>query len=277
MAGPLTGKVAMVTGGSRGIGRGIALSLADEGATVVVCARSDESAGSPYGSIEQTAQEARELGGEAVAMKLDVTNDDEVRQVVESIQRDFGHLDIVVNNAARMGQGGGDFWGSSPENLDAYYRTNVRAPYLITTLVGPHMEQIGGGAIINITSGGASLPRPPGPDWQLSPGRTYVGYGITKAALNRWVAGVAGELRLRNIAIVAVDPGRTVVERNIVNPIAGVDYTTANSPEGDGGARVAFICRDAMAYTGRVVESKALVDEHGLAMTGIVPRNAARG
>ena len=207
MAGPLTGKVAMVTGGSRGIGRGIALSLADEGATVVVCARSDESAGSPYGSIEQTAQEARELGGEAVAMKLDVTNDDEVRQVVESIQRDFGHLDIVVNNAARMGQGGGDFWGSSPENLDAYYRTNVRAPYLITTLVGPHMEQIGGGAIINITSGGASLPRPPGPDWQLSPGRTYVGYGITKAALNRWVAGVAGELRLRNIAIVAVDPG----------------------------------------------------------------------
>ena len=154
MAGPLKGKVAMVTGGSRGIGRGIALSLADEGATVVVCARSDDSAASPYGSIEQTAQEARELGGEAVAMKLDVTNDDEVRQVVESIQRDFGHLDIVVNNAARMGQGGGDFWGSSPENLDAYYRTNVRAPYLITTLVGPHMEQIGGGAIINITSGG---------------------------------------------------------------------------------------------------------------------------
>ena len=103
-----------------------------------------------------------------------------------------------------------------------------------------------------------------------------MGYGITKAALNRWVAGVAGELRLRNIAIVAVDPGRTVVERNIVNPIAGVDYTTANSPEVTGRA-VAFICRDAMAYTGRVVESKALVDEHGLTMTGIVPRNAARG
>ena len=275
MAGPLTGKVAMVTGGSRGIGRGIALCLSDEGAMVVVCARSDDSAGSPYGSIEQTAQEARDLGGEAIAMKLDVTDDDEVRSVVEAIQRDFGHLDIVVNNAARMGQGGGDFWGSSPENLDNYYRTNVRAPYFITTLVGPHMEALGGGAIINVTSGGANLPPPPGPDWQLSPGRTYVGYGITKAALNRWVAGVAGELRLRNIAIVAVDPGRTVVERNIVNPIAGVNYATANSPEVTGRA-VAFICRDAMAYTGRVVESKPLVDKHGLTMKGIMPRNAVR-
>lgn len=271
----LSGKVAMVTGGSRGIGRGISLCLADEGATVIVCARSDDTAGSPYGSIEQTAQEAREIGGEAVAMKLDVTDDAEVRAVVDATLRDFGRLDIVVNNAARMGQGGGDFWGSSPDNLDAYYRTNVRAPYFITTLVGPHMEAQGGGAIINVTSAGANLPRPPGPDWQLSPGRTYVGYGITKAALNRWVAGVAGELRLRNIAIVAVDPGRTVVERNIVNPIAGVDYTTANSPEVTGRA-VAFICRDAMAYTGRVVESKGMVDEHGLTMTGIVPRNAAR-
>ena len=275
MSGSLTGKVAMVTGGSRGIGRGISLCLADEGATVVVCARSDDAAGSPYGSIEQTAQEARDLGGEAVAMKLDVTDDDEVRSVVDAIIRDHGHLDIVVNNAARMGQGGGDFWGSAPENLDAYYRTNVRAPYFITTLVGPHMEELGGGAIVNVTSAGANLPPPPGPDWRLSEGRTYVGYGITKAALNRWVAGVAGELRLRNIAIVAVDPGRTVVERNIVNPIAGVDYTTANSPEVTGRA-VAFICRDAMAYTGRVIESKALVDEHNLAMTGIVPRNAER-
>ena len=271
---PLTGKVAMVTGGSRGIGRGIALCLADEGATVVVCARSDDSAANPYGSIEQTAQEARALGGKAVAMKLDVTDDDEVRAVVDAILRDHGRLDVVVNNAARMGQGGGDFWGSSPDNLDAYYRTNVRAPYFITTLVGPHMEAQGGGAVINITSLGANLPPPPGPDWQLSPGRTYVGYGITKAALNRWVAGVAGELRLRNIAIVAVDPGRTVVERNIVNPIPGVNYATANSPEVTGRA-VAFICRDAMAYTGRVVESKALVDEHALAMTGIAPRNAA--
>lgn len=275
MAGPLTGKVAMVTGGSRGIGRGISLCLADEGATVVVCARSDDAAGSPYGSIEQTAQEARDLGGEAVAMKLDVTDDTEVRSGIDSIIRDHGRLDIVVNNAARMGQHGGDFWGSSPDNLDAYYRTNVRAPYFITTLVGPHMEAQGGGAVINITSLGANLPRPPGPDWQLSPGRTYVGYGITKAALNRWVAGVAGELRLRNIAIVAVDPGRTLVERNVVDPVIGVDYSTANSPEVTGRA-VAFICRDAMSYTGRIVESKALVDEHGLAMTGIVPRNAAR-
>ena len=267
----LNGKVAIVTGSSRGIGRGIAMCLADEGADVVVCARSDESAANPLGSIEQTVQEIKEFGGKAAAIQLDVTKDDEVRNVIETVIHDYGHIDIVVNNAARMGQGGGDFWGSGPENLDAYYFTNVRAPYFITTLVAPHMESLGGGSIINITSEGAKLPPPPGPDWQLSAGRTYVGYGITKAALNRWVAGVAGELRLRDIAIVAVDPGRTVVERNIANPIAGVDYSSANTPETTGRA-VAFICQDAMAYTGTVVESKALVDQHNLQMTGMTPR-----
>jgi len=270
----LEGKVAIVTGSSRGIGRGIAMCLADEGADVVVCARSDESAANPLGSIEQTAREIRDAGGKATAMKLDVTKDDEVRSVIEAVKRDYGHIDIVVNNAARMGQGGGDFWGSGPENLDAYYFTNVRAPYLITTLVAPHMETIGGGAIINITSAGANLPRPPGPDWQLPEGRTYVGYGITKAALNRWVAGIAGELRLHNVAIVAVDPGRTVVERNIANPIAGVDYSTANTPETTGRA-VVFICQAAMAYTGRVVESKELVDQNNLKLSGMTPRNQA--
>ncbi|SVD21071.1 uncharacterized protein METZ01_LOCUS373925, partial [marine metagenome] len=122
----LEGKVAIVTGSSRGIGRGIAICLADEGAEVVVCARSDESAANPLGSIEQTVQEIGDLGGKATAIQLDVTKDDKVRNAIGSVIRDYGHIDIMVNNAARMGQGGGDFWVSGPENLDAYYFTNVR-------------------------------------------------------------------------------------------------------------------------------------------------------
>jgi len=270
MALPLEGKVAIVTGSSRGIGKGIALCLAEDGADVVICARSDDAAGNQLGSIEKTAREVEALGRRALALKVDVTNDDHVRRMIDTVSQRFGHIDIMVNNAARMGQGGGDFWGSSIDTIDGYYKANLRAPYLITVLLAPLMEGWGGGAIFNVTSAGANLPPPPKPDFQLSPGRTYVGYGITKAALNRWAAGIAGELLLHKVAIVNVDPGRTVVERNMVNPIPGVDYTTANTPEVTGRA-IAHMARDPMAYTGRIVESREMVDELKLPMTGFRP------
>jgi NAD(P)-dependent dehydrogenase (short-subunit alcohol dehydrogenase family) len=132
------------------------------------------------------------------------------------------------------------------------------------------MERQGGGAIFNITSGGANLPSPPRPGWTPSPGRTFVGYGITKAAMNRWVAGVAGELSLRNIAIIAIDPGLTVVERNMASPRASVDYSQANTPETTGRA-IAFLARDAMAYTGRVLQSSEVVATNNLALSGMMP------
>jgi dehydrogenase/reductase SDR family protein 1 len=270
MALPLKGKVAIVTGSSRGIGKGIALCLAEDGADIVVCARSDARAANPLGSIDKTAAEIKALGRRVLPIKLDVTDDGEVRTMLNTVVREFGRIDIVVNNAARMGVSGGDYWGGSVETVDDFYRTNLRAPFFITQLVGPVMEAQGGGAIINISSAGANSPPPPMPGWSLSPSRTFVGYGITKAAMNRWVAGVAGELFLRNIAIVAVDPGLTIVERNIANPRPSTDYSSAETPETTGRA-IAFICRDPMAYTGRVVVSRQIVDENKLQLAGIMP------
>ncbi|MPZ49418.1 MAG: SDR family NAD(P)-dependent oxidoreductase [Dehalococcoidia bacterium] len=270
MALPLEGKVAIVTGSSRGIGKGIAVCLAEAGADIAVCARSDDAAANPLGSINKTAAEIQALGRKAIAVKLDVTNDDQCRAAIDQIQRELGRVDILVNNAARMGFGGGDYWGSTPDNIDAYYQTNLRAPYFLTLLVAPIMEAQGGGAVFNITSGGANLPAPPKADFKLSAGRTYVGYGITKAAMNRWVTGVAGELLLHKVAIVAVDPGRTVVERNLVTPVPGVDYSDANTPETSGRA-IAFMAQDPMSFTGKVVVSKEIVDQNKLEMTGRMP------
>jgi NAD(P)-dependent dehydrogenase (short-subunit alcohol dehydrogenase family) len=270
MALALAGKVALVTGSSRGIGKGIALCLAEDGCDVVVCARSDAAAANPLGSIEKTAREIEALGRRAVAVKLDVTHDAEVQAAIDVAMNTFGRIDIVVNNAAKMGIEGGDFWGGSVATMDAYYQANLRAPFHITQLVGPIMERQGGGAIFNITSGGANPPAPPKPGWTPSPGRTFVGYGITKAAMNRWVAGVAGELSLRNIAIVAIDPGLTVVERNMASPRASVDYSQANTPETTGRA-IAFLARDAMTYTGRVLQSSEVVATNNLALSGMMP------
>jgi NAD(P)-dependent dehydrogenase (short-subunit alcohol dehydrogenase family) len=266
MAGPLEGKVAIVTGASRGIGKGIAIDLAKAGANVVVAARSDDATPTtPFGTIQKTVDEINALGGgKAVAMKLDVTDDENCKQVVEDTLKQFGRIDILVNNAARMGYEGGDFWGSTASDLDPYYKTNLRAPYMLTMLTAPHMEKQGGGVVFNVTSGGGNLPPPPKPDFKLSPSRTYVGYGITKSALNRWMAGVAGELMLHKIAIINMDPGRTAVERNQagVGP-QGVDYTDANTPETSGKA-VAFLAQDPMKYTGRIMESRKVVEENKL-------------
>jgi len=265
MALPLEGKVAIVTGSSRGIGKGIALELARAGANVVVAARSENAAENPFGTIQKTADEISALGGgKAIATRLDVTDDENCRAVVDQTVKEFGGIDIMVNNAALMGFLGGDFWGGSPQQIDDYYKTNLRAPYHLTLLTAPLMEQRGGGVVFNVTSGGGNLPPPPPPDVKLREGRTYVGYGITKAALNRWAVGIAGELMLHKVAIINMDPGRTIVERNAagVGP-AGVDYTNANTPETTGKA-IVFLAQDPMKYTGRVMESRKVVDENKL-------------
>jgi NAD(P)-dependent dehydrogenase (short-subunit alcohol dehydrogenase family) len=267
---PLEGKVAFITGSSRGIGKGIALCLAEDGADIVVCARSDSASANPLGSIEKTAREIEALGRRALAVKLDVTSDDEVKSALAAALKAFGRIDIVVNNAGITGMPGTEYWGGTPDALDSYYRINLRAPFVITQLATPIMEKSGGGSIFNISSGSANTPPPPQPDWKPAPGRVYVGYGITKAGLNRWVAGVAGDLKMHNIAIISIDPGLTVVERNMVNPRPGVDYSQANTPETSGRA-IAFLARDAMAYTGRVLESRKVVAEHNLTMTGMRP------
>ena len=266
---PLEGKVAIVTGSSRGIGQGIALCLAQEGADVVVGARSDNAAANPLGTIERTAAEVRALGRRALSVKLDVTSDDEVRAAIDATMREFGRIDILVNNAGILGRMG-DYWGGSPDVIDAYYRTNLRAPYVITQLVAPLMEAQGGGVVFNISSAAARFPEPPGPGWQPAPGRVSIGYGMTKVALNRWVVGVAGELMLHKVAIIALDPGLTVVERNLADPRPGVNYDEAQTPEYTGRA-VTFLAQNPMPYTGQTLESAKVVAEHGLTITGMRP------
>jgi citronellol/citronellal dehydrogenase len=118
----LEGKVALITGSSRGIGKGIALCLAEDGADIVVCARSDASAANPLGSIEKTARDIEALGRCALPVKLNVTDDDDVRSAIHMAVKAFGRIDILVNNAGITGMPGVEFWNGTPDALDAYYR-----------------------------------------------------------------------------------------------------------------------------------------------------------
>ncbi len=279
MALSLEGKVAVVTGSSRGIGKVIALQLGADGARVVVCARTEQSTEENPGSIGETAEAILARGGTAMPVKLDVTSDAEIHAMVGQTLAAFGRIDILVNNAGVLG-GGGAFLGGDPAILEHFYRTNVRAPYVLSQVIGEKMAERGGGVIFNISSG---LARMPGATTGHSGGQALAGgghgqmggggqgrmggagntvYGLTKAALDRFTAGVAPELREKNIAIISIYPGMTMTER-FARMMPGIDASRLERPETTAKA-VAFLSRDPMPYTGQVVVAREIVDKNNL-------------
>ena len=259
----LKGKVALVTGASRGIGKAIALQLGADGAHVVVCARTERSSDELPGSIGETADAIRGAGGQALPLKLDVTIDADLRAAVDKVCSELDGIDVLVNNAGILG-GGGAFIGGDPELLDRFYRTNLRAPYVLAQIAGARMAERGGGSIFNISSGLARLPAPPQAG---GGGRGFGGpgsvYGATKAALDRFGAGVAAELLQKNIAIISIYPGFTLTETMARRLPPSVDTSRMERPETAARA-IAYLARDPLPYTGRVVVARELVAEKGL-------------
>lgn len=263
MPSSLQGKVALVTGASRGIGKVIALQLGKDGAQVVVTARSERSSEEYPGSIHETARAIVASGGSAVAVNLDVVDDSRIKEVIDEVISDFERIDILINNAGILG-GGGPLLGGDPDLLDRFYRTNLRAPYVLTQLVGARMAAAGGGVIFNISSGLARLPDPSriagGSGAGRGPGAVY---GATKAALDRFAAGVAPELAEKNIAIINIYPGFTITERMKRMLPAGTDTSRMERPETTAKA-ISFICQEPMAYTGQIVVARELAAKHNL-------------
>ena len=162
------GKVAIVTGSGRGIGKAIALVLAEAGADVMVVARTAE-------QVEQTAAEIRRLGRKAMVMPMDVTNEDQVNEVVARTVSELGRIDILINNAGMSGgmrpvvfvpgikfpgwEVAGDEW-DKPITLEWWHRvmdTNLTSAFLFARAVGPHMLRQKKGKVINISSNRASI------------------------------------------------------------------------------------------------------------------------
>jgi citronellol/citronellal dehydrogenase len=264
MALPLEGKVAVVTGSSRGIGKAAAIELARDGADVVVCARSEQGTELLPGSIGETAAEIESLGRRALAIRLDVGIEDDIRAAIDRVMKEMGRIDIVVNNAATLGREGGSFLEGDPAFLMRSLVTNVYAPFLISHLVAPRMAATGGGTIINLTSGAAHNPPPP---TEESIARVAIAnspvYGITKAALNRFATGVASELYRLGVAIIALDPGFIATERATLSPMAWMDLSRAESADVPARA-IALLCRSGMAFTGRVMTAHEVLESAAL-------------
>jgi NAD(P)-dependent dehydrogenase (short-subunit alcohol dehydrogenase family) len=242
----LDGKVAIVTGASRGIGKGLAIGLADAGAAVVCAARSTADDPGEFAlTIDDTVEEITARGGRALGIRCDIGNAQDIRDLVERTVGELGRVDVLVNNA--MAPTRGSFDESTGEMWDASMRVNVRSLFVSAKCVVPHMRSQGGGSIVNMSSHAADpliTGMPPG----------YVTYSTAKAALERFSTALADELREANVAVNALRPGAIKTEMT-VHELGEIDWTGWGEPADIVPAVNHLAAQDAAGITGRILDS----------------------
>jgi 3-oxoacyl-[acyl-carrier protein] reductase len=190
----LEGKIAIVTGASRGIGREIALGFAAEGADVTLCARDEI-------RLQQLAKEITQRGRRAVVVKADVTHVADVQTVVDQTLESFGRIDVLCNNAGLDVHGEVD--EIDPADWDNVIAVNLRGPFLCSRAVLPHMKNQNYGRIVDVSSGSAV---------NCSPGMAV--YSASKAGLNAFSRTLAAEVREHDILVNAMSPGFLKTDMN---------------------------------------------------------------
>ena len=248
---PLLGRVAIVTGASRGLGKYYAMALAEAGAKVVVASRSDQPA-RLAGTNHETVDAIRRAGGEAIAVKCDVSVTNDLQFLVGEAVYRFGRIDVLVNNAANAQRM--PFFNVTPDWWDNYFNTNLRAAYFTAQAAAPHMMRQGGGSIINITSGAGTAPMN---ETMLAHHGLYM---ISKGALDRLTVYLSQELRPCNIAVNALSPGAVETD-GLVDRVpqrlrdkSGLDFREPSVALVKNGI-VTLALQDAGGMTGQVVNS----------------------
>jgi len=246
---PLDGRVAVVTGSSRGIGRAMALRLAREGAKVVVTGKSETGSEVLPGSIHTVAAEIEDAGGTALAVRLDVRHEDEVKAMVGTTVDRFGRLDILVNNAGAL------WWQpilkTPPKRYDLMWEVNVRAAYLCAYYALPHMVERHWGHIINCS---------PPISTQPSPG--HVAYMTTKMGMTRLAIGIAAEHASDGIACNSLWPV-TIIESLASINWGLADRTQWRSPEILCDAMMEIVSTEPPSLTGQQILDEPFLRSRG--------------
>lgn len=258
MAGGCEGKVALVTGGSRGLGRAIAQRLAAEGATVAVTARTLEPDPKYQGSLRETCDAIAAAGGTAVAVQADLSQSEERERMFAEVVSRVGAPHILVNDAAVTFLRPLDEF---PERrVKLMVEMHVIAPLHLTQLALPAMRERGEGWVLNLTSVGGDLPAgPPFLDFDTSAG--FGIYGTCKAALNRLTLSLAAELYSDGIAVNAAAPTDPVATEGA----GALDLAKSGTEDISLIVETAFrLCSgDRKTLTGRIAHTQTFLREVG--------------
>jgi citronellol/citronellal dehydrogenase len=265
--GQLEGRVALVTGASRGIGAGIAQRFAAEGAIVAVTARTlDAEADAPLaGSLRETVATIEAAGGRALAVQADLADADDRVRVVPRVTAELGAVDVLVNNAAAA------FYLPTAEiplrRRRLTFELNVHAPIDLAQAVLPAMRANGAGWIVNISSATSKPPKGPPFDPGFKLGFTSTVYGASKAALERLTTGLAAEVYADGVAVNSLAPVaavRTPGADALVGDVLDANPEIVEPLELFVEAALALAVADPRSLTGRICYSRPLLDELGL-------------
>ncbi len=250
----LASKVAIITGGSRGIGKAMALGYAREGANVVIAARTTEEKAKLPGTIQKTAQEVEKLGGKALAIKCDVTKEEDVQNMVRQTLEQFGRVDVMVNNAAVAFNA--PFLEMPLRRWELVLSVNLTGTFLCCQAVLPQMIQQKSGSIINISSQ-AAVRRGTGSG-------AGIAYGVAKAAVERFTYSLASEVGEHNIAVNCLKPRKMVATEGVKFLMSPADWSQADSPEMMVTAAIFLAKQDASGVTGMVATDEEYCTWHAL-------------
>lgn len=259
----LKNRIALVTGASRGVGKGIALGLGEAGATVYLSGRTAEPESGPMGlpgTIQETAEAVNTLGGMGIPVRCDHTDDHQVEALFEQIIREQNRIDLLVNSVwggyERMFENDQftwpyPFWMQPIWRWDAMFNSGVRAQYVASTFAAKQMVKRGSGLIINLSF------------WAAQKKIGNVAYGVSKAATDRMTSYMAEELKPHGVTVISMYPGLVRTE-SVMRAAAFMDLSNSESPQYIGRAVAALASDpDVMKRTGTVCVAAALGKEYG--------------
>jgi len=248
----LAGKTLFITGASRGIGLAIALRAARDGANVAIAAKSSVPNPKLPGTIHSAAEAVTAAGGQGLALKCDIREEDQVRAAVAATVDAFGGIDILVNNASAIWLRGA--LDTPMKRFDLMQQVNARGSFLCAQACLPHLLQAPNPHIL-------TLAPPPSldPKWWAP----HTGYTLAKMGMSFVTLGLAGEFGPQGVAVNALWP-RTLIATDALNMIPGVDLRNGRRPEIIADAAHAVLTRPAAGFSGQF-----LIDDDVLAQAGI--------
>ena len=263
--GKLDGKVAIVTGASRGIGAEISRLFAKEGAKVVCVARTlKEGDHILEGSLEMTCAQIRESGGEATAISANISLPEDCERLVEETKAAYGPANVLVNNAALT-----YFIPIKDFPLSRWLRTwsvNVHAPFLLSQLVLPDMIEAKGGSIVNISSSSAIGPGRAPYNENARKDIAETCYGAQKAALERFTQGLALEVYEYGVSVTCLSPSVVVPTPGTLyhKLVSSMDDPKGEHPELMAKATLLLATEPQEKITGRVTYTQEILKEYGM-------------